>query len=142
MCSIRSSTLRTVSRKYRASYNPLAVLKAGQPDHHRRCGPDRGCDGGPAAEQKDPHWDESAKNFIEGVILHVATDPRYEGRRNLLTVRELIRTALLRSAGSRRRRRAACTLEQEMLENAARLQEDENDLRSWRRHRRRGAGFL
>jgi type IV secretion system protein VirD4 len=27
---------------------------------------------------KDPHWDESAKNFIEGVILQVATDPAFK----------------------------------------------------------------
>src|SRR5438876_497964 len=47
-----------------------------------------------SGQEKDPHWDESAKNFIEGVILHVATEPRYAGRRNLLTVRDLIRTAL------------------------------------------------
>jgi type IV secretion system protein VirD4 len=39
---------------------------------------------------KDPHWDESAKAFIEGVILHVKTWPGLKGRRNLLTVRELI----------------------------------------------------
>ena len=30
-------------------------------------------------ESKEPHWDESAKNYIEGLILHVATDPRHEG---------------------------------------------------------------
>ena len=39
---------------------------------------------------KDPHWDESAKALIEGVILHVKTWPDYEGRRNLLTVREQV----------------------------------------------------
>jgi type IV secretion system protein VirD4 len=39
---------------------------------------------------KDPHWDESAKAFIEGVILHLRTWTDYEGRRNLLTLRELV----------------------------------------------------
>jgi type IV secretion system protein VirD4 len=39
---------------------------------------------------KDPHWDEAAKAFIEGVILHVKTWRDFEGRRNLLTVRELV----------------------------------------------------
>lgn len=38
----------------------------------------------------DPHWDESARTFIEGVILEVATAPRFEGRRDLVTVRDLI----------------------------------------------------
>lgn len=39
---------------------------------------------------KDPHWDESARTFIEGVILHVRTHADYEGKRHLLTVRELV----------------------------------------------------
>ena len=38
----------------------------------------------------DPHWDESAKRFIQGVILHVATFPRYGRKRNLCTVRDLL----------------------------------------------------
>lgn len=38
----------------------------------------------------DSHWDESAQNFIEGVILHVATASKYEGKRNLITVYRLI----------------------------------------------------
>ena len=38
----------------------------------------------------DPHWDESARTLIEGVILEVATAERFEGRRNLVTVRDLI----------------------------------------------------
>jgi type IV secretion system protein VirD4 len=39
---------------------------------------------------KDPHWDDSAKAFIEGVILHLKTWPDYQGRRSLLTLRELV----------------------------------------------------
>ncbi|WP_367872983.1 type IV secretory system conjugative DNA transfer family protein [Luteolibacter sp. Populi] len=35
---------------------------------------------------KDPHWDESAKQFAVGVILHVATYPLYRNVRNLVTV--------------------------------------------------------
>jgi type IV secretion system protein VirD4 len=38
----------------------------------------------------DPHWDESARTFIEGVILEVATAKRFEERRDLVTVRDLI----------------------------------------------------
>lgn len=38
----------------------------------------------------DPHWDESAKRFIQGVILHVSTFPRYGRKRNLCTVRDLL----------------------------------------------------
>ena len=39
---------------------------------------------------KDPHWDESARTLIEGVILHVRTWDDYKDRRSLLTVRELV----------------------------------------------------
>lgn len=38
----------------------------------------------------DPHWDESARAFIEGVILEVATADRFEGRRDLVAMRDLI----------------------------------------------------
>jgi type IV secretion system protein VirD4 len=38
----------------------------------------------------EAHWDESAKAIIEGLLLHVATFPAYEGRRNLVTVRKLL----------------------------------------------------
>ena len=39
---------------------------------------------------RDPHWDESARTLIEGVILEVATADRFDGRRDLVTVRDLI----------------------------------------------------
>ena len=39
---------------------------------------------------KDPHWDESAKALLEGIILHVCTWPDYDGERNLVTVWRLI----------------------------------------------------
>jgi type IV secretory pathway TraG/TraD family ATPase VirD4 len=41
-------------------------------------------------ESNDPYWDKAARRMIKGLILHVLTAPEYEGRRNLLTVRDLI----------------------------------------------------
>ena len=41
-------------------------------------------------ETKDPFWDESARSMVKGLILHVLTAPKYEGRRALTTVRKLI----------------------------------------------------
>lgn len=38
----------------------------------------------------DPHWDESARTIIEGLILEVFSATRFEGRRNLVTVRDLL----------------------------------------------------
>jgi type IV secretion system protein VirD4 len=43
----------------------------------------------------DPHWDESARTLIEGVILDVYSSPLWEGRRNLVTVRNLIAQGLI-----------------------------------------------
>lgn len=73
---------------YKASFNPMATLTDSNPHIIE--------DAGLIADALvipgggDIHWDETAKNFIEGVILHVATWSAYEGRRNLLTVRELL----------------------------------------------------
>jgi type IV secretion system protein VirD4 len=38
----------------------------------------------------DPHWDESARTIIEGVILEVATADRFKGRGSLVKVRDLL----------------------------------------------------
>lgn len=77
---------------FRASYNPLACLIPGSPTIIEDAG--LIADALVVAGGKDPHWDECAKSFIEGVILHVATDPRYADCPNLITVRKLIRTAM------------------------------------------------
>lgn len=42
----------------------------------------------------DDHWNASAQNLIQAVILHVATAPRYAGKRTLVTVRQLLRTGV------------------------------------------------
>lgn len=72
------------------------------------------------AAGKDPHWDESARNFIEGLILHVASHARYEGKRHLITVRQLINNAMLEVEGQDGE--ALLAVEEEMLENAETLQ--------------------
>lgn len=48
--------------------------------------------------QADPHWDESARNLLEGLILHVATYYSYEERRTLVTVRDLLKRAFERAS--------------------------------------------
>lgn len=106
---------------FRKSYNPLAVLKPGSPTIIEDAG--LISDALVVAAGKDPHWDESARNFIEGVILHVATDPRHEGNRNLITVRKLIREAMIEEPGDDldENEEPMRLLEKEMLENAERL---------------------
>ena len=110
---------------FRASYNPLSVLSLKSPTVIEDAG--LIADGLVAStgQEKDPHWDESARNFIEGLILHVASAPRYEGRRNLLTVRALINAALTEvpASGLDDDDEPALAVEEEMLANAAKLAE-------------------
>lgn len=108
----------------RAAYNPMAGLMAESPSLIE----DTAilADALVIAEGRDPHWDESAKHFIEGVILQVATDPRYEGRRTLITVRELILAAMVPEDEADVPEGAVplMALERAMLENAERLEAD------------------
>ena len=70
-----------------ASFNPLSMLN--DPDTLIE-DTDLIADALVIQSGNDPHWDESAKRFLQGVILHVATFPRYGRRRNLCTVRDLL----------------------------------------------------
>ncbi len=77
------------ARSYRARFNPMAILRPGS----RTLIEDAGLIGDAIVvpgNTQDPHWDESSRQFIEGVTLFVATDELFEGRRNLATVRDLI----------------------------------------------------
>lgn len=75
---------------YRKSFNPMAFLSPESETLVEDAGLIADALVVVPANAKDPHWDETAKSFIEGVILHVATAPAYEGRRHLITVRQLI----------------------------------------------------
>jgi type IV secretion system protein VirD4 len=73
-------------RAYRTGFNPLAVMRQETAIEDTVLIADALV----VSSGSDPHWDESAKNFIEGVILEVFTAARFEGRRDLVTVRDLI----------------------------------------------------
>jgi type IV secretion system protein VirD4 len=104
--------------RYRASFNPLTILNPASDTIIEDTG--LISDALVVAGGKDPHWDESAQNFIEGLLLHVATDPQFEGRRNLITMRDLINNALVPAEGES----DAFELELAMLKNGARLRRD------------------
>jgi type IV secretion system protein VirD4 len=110
--------------RYRAAYNPNAVLTPDNPTMIEDAG--LIADGLVITEpgNKEPHWDESAKNFIEGLILHVATDPVYEGDRTLVTVRELIKHALTKIPPADPDDEPRFVVMEQMLRNAGRLQKD------------------
>ena len=73
---------------YKASFNPMTMLTL----QNKNIVEDAGliADALVVPSGGDVHWDESAKNFIEGVILHVATCPAYNDKRNLITVRHVL----------------------------------------------------
>jgi len=75
--------------EWRAEYNPLDILSLEDSSSFVE-------DAGLIAdaiiipdEHGDSHWDETAKNILEGLIIHVATHTSYHGRRNLKTVYQL-----------------------------------------------------
>lgn len=79
-----------VPGELRASFNPLDALDPSHP----------GCldDAGhladaiviPNPKSPDPFWDQTARQLVKTLILHVLTSPEFKGRRNLLTVRDLL----------------------------------------------------
>ncbi len=79
-----------------AGYNPLALLKPDSPSLIVDAGLIADALVVASPNARDPHWDESARNLIEGLILHVATYPAYEGQRHLVTVRDQLKRVLER----------------------------------------------
>ena len=104
--------------RFRARFNPMASLELNSPTIIEDAG--LIADGLVIAAGRDPHWDESARNFIEGVILHVATAPAHKDERNLVTVRALLRRALSIEIDEDHDE-DYFLLRDEMLANAARL---------------------
>ncbi len=78
-----------VEDKYRATFNPLDAVQIGEDEAIDEAG--RIADALVVQDgEKDSHWNESARYLIKGLILHVLTDPDFEGQRNLITVRKLL----------------------------------------------------
>lgn len=116
---------------FRAAYNPLSILQPGNPTFIEDANIIADALVIQASGNKDPHWDESAMELIEGLILHAATDPRYEGERDLVTVRDMLRSAMTfepkpedGTGENGEDDEPFYILEREMLENAARLQKE------------------
>lgn len=113
--------------QWRASYNPLDVLTPGSPTLLEDAALIAEAIVVQPSDQKDPHWDESARNFIEGVIVHVATAPQHADQRHLIRVRELLTRALWvppeeGAQGKASAPRPKPLLFQEMMHNAERLE--------------------
>lgn len=80
----------------RAGYNPMSVLKRDSATIIEDANLIADAMVVQSQQGKDPHWDESARDFIEGVILYVATSDRFtDEERTLVTVRDLIQSAMV-----------------------------------------------
>ena len=84
-------------KDYRVSYNPLTILYSGAGQGGEKALSKTAVeDAGLIADALvvpgggDTHWDDAARNLLEGLILHVATCEDYRHKRNLVTVRELL----------------------------------------------------
>ncbi|MGV7222889.1 MAG: type IV secretory system conjugative DNA transfer family protein [Nitrospinales bacterium] len=82
-----------IQKKYSASFNPMSVLSEKSPSLLE--------DVESIAESliisnptEDQFWNDSAKILLETAILHVATSPEYEGKRNLNSVYEVLSGSL------------------------------------------------
>ncbi|MEO1650769.1 MAG: type IV secretory system conjugative DNA transfer family protein [Pseudomonadota bacterium] len=82
-------TVKGSAKRFRARFNPLSILRPSSQTLLEDAGLIADACVVPGNTQ-DPHWDESSRAFIEGVVLFVATDQLFEGRRTLPTVRDLI----------------------------------------------------
>lgn len=76
---------------YKAAFNPLTILNANNPYVIEDAGLIADALVVPATGANvDPHWDDSAKNFIEAVTLYVCFCDKFKDRINLSTVYELL----------------------------------------------------
>ena len=72
----------------RAGFNPIAAMRPDSLVEDAALIADALVEVKP--DSHDPHWDESARAFIEGVTLHVATAAGLQGKSSLVTVQQLI----------------------------------------------------
>ncbi len=84
------------AQTFRAAYNPMTVLTLENPFIVEDAA--LIADGLVirSSQDNDPHWDESAKTFITGILLYVATANLFrETERNLITARHIISRAMV-----------------------------------------------
>lgn len=93
----------------RAAFNPLDILKRESPTIVEDAGLIADALIVPSSDGEGRHWDETAQNFVEGVVLHVATASKYQGpERNLITVYRLIMNLQHNGLDEEMRSNAAC----------------------------------
>lgn len=91
VCVLDSHETATVNPDYRAYYNPIAEIRADDPDAETKAAIIAESCISSKKEKADPTWDNKAKTFIKTLILHIATD-RFipDEDRNMVTLRRFI----------------------------------------------------
>ncbi len=114
----------------RVGFNPLAELERASGRLIEDCG--LIADALVVADGKDPHWSDSARTLLEGLILHVATTRKYESNRNLVTVRDLLMKGadfeyFDKEENKKKTKRKMTGLKLEIARNAGLLEEEGED---------------
>lgn len=78
-----------VEDKYRKRFNPLDALDPTEPKFLEKAAALADGIVVRPPDEKEPVWNNKARALIKGLILHIKTAPEYEGRRNLITLRDL-----------------------------------------------------
>lgn len=84
----------TVNEEYRARLNPLDELDLESPTFFDDVGAITAAIVPRNPDSKEPFWEDSARQILKTIIIHVLTDPRFEDARTLVTVRGLISRGL------------------------------------------------
>ena len=79
-----------LGERYSGGFNPLTLLVPDSPSLIDDAGiiADALIVGSP--DEKNPHWNESARLFLTTAILHIATHPNYIGKRHLVSVYQFL----------------------------------------------------
>lgn len=91
VCVLDSHETATIDPEYRAYYNPIAEIRADDPDAETKAAIIAESCISSKKEKADPTWDNKAKTFIKTLILHIATDQFVPDEdRNMVTLRRFI----------------------------------------------------
>ena len=84
------TTPKSLRKQFGGGFNPLTLLKPGSVSLLEDAGLIADALIVASPGEKSPHWNESSRMFLTGVILHIATSAEYIGKRNLVSVHHFI----------------------------------------------------
>ncbi len=85
-----NTTTDKLQGRYSGGFNPMTILTPDSPSLIDDAGLIADALIVGQADDKNPHWNESARLFLTTAILHVATDANYIGRRHLVSMHRFL----------------------------------------------------